>query len=420
MEKWNTKEAVQNITKVTLAALAITAPEKTEAGAAVYTQLESVSGIESGSEAFSKDVSSRVQEITMPNGVLYVGADGAPLAMVPAQMLGEQNPGKGFTEEGRVTEGYDSRWMEEAKKVAARFQPEVMADGVTARYNWKEVQNAISNPDEHMTAENVDSIQDIVFYFGDKETRDGDGLSRIEYVQEHVVLDEKIPEALQKELVKLVVGIAAQESRYNDAVKSPVGASGIFQLMPQTVDGLGEYSEYVIYKKETVTDDEGTEKEIAVPVGLNSIPLTVQVEMAGEHISNIYNELRAHVDEQVFTDVRQLYTSDEDFFAYFMAPVIINAYNTGGGRMAALIKTFMTPEKQASLQEVYGERAGYDIFEQMTDFGHASDEGLLNEYRRDSATYFEGVLAFYLMIQRDYEAHKEYEEENKNYIVAQN
>ncbi len=373
------------------------------AAAVSSTSLEAnaESGIENineGSEEFAIEVGAEKAFVEMEDGVLFFNAEGEPIAIVPASIIDGVNPGKGFSETRHVTEGYAVAW----KNVARQRVEEITGEKVAgARYNWRDIQSALKNKNEAMDLHAIHSIIDIVYYFGDKEVRGGDGLSRIEYLRKHLQFDDSIPEEIQKELGFLALGIAGEESRYRSDLKSKSGAEGVFQFMPATVAGLG-YEEYVVYKDDKAVD-------------IKPIPYTVQVEMLGKHLSNIYKELYGHLSPEQIDSLRVLFESEEDFNTFFITPVMINAYNTGSGRMAKAIKEFITPERISQLQEEYDDIVRYDIFDDLTEFAKDSDDGLLAGYKDASASYTFKVYGYAMSISEGYD---EYKQKQETYIVA--
>jgi hypothetical protein len=355
----------------------------------IEANAESIENINQGSEEFAVDVSAEKAFIEMPNGVLYLDSSGKPVAIVPATIIDGVNPGKGFLETGRVTEGYASAWKREARELAEQSSENI----ISTKYNWRDIQSALNNKNESMDSNEIHSIMDIVYYFGDKDVRDGDGLSRIEYLKEHLVFDASLPEEIQTELRFLAAGIAGEESRFRDGIKSSANAGGIFQFMPETVDGLG-YGHFVRY-------------EGGKAVALKSIPYTVQVEMLGKHLSNIYKELYGHLDTSEIDQIQQLFASEKDFNTFFLTPVMINAYNTGAGRMSKAIKEFATPDRVFEMHEKYNETVGYDLFHDLTEFAEISNKGSLSGYKIASASYTVKVFGYAKSIAEGYDAYKQ-------------
>ena len=362
-------------------------------------QAESYENINKGSEEFAVEVSVEKTFVEMPNGVLFISSEGAPVAIMRASVISGVNPGKGFSETGHVTEGYAKSWKEEARNLADQS----VSDIAQARYNWRDIQSALNNKNEQINTGEINSIMDIVYYFGDKEVRDGGGLSRIEYLTKHIVFDDEIPDTIQTELRFLVLGIAGEESRYRSDIKSSVNAGGVFQIMPKTAEGMG-YKEYVVY-------------ENGVPTDMHPMPYTTQVEMVGKHFGNIYRELTAHLADTDLQEIQQLFSSEEEYQKFFYTPCMINAYNTGADRMAKAIKEFVTPEMLVSLKDKYAEGARYDLYDDLTEFAAMSQKGALEGYQEASSTYTRKVFAYAKSINEGYESHKQ---QQNTFSVANN
>ncbi len=356
------------------------------------TQAETGENISTGSERMEIDIARERTFITMPDGVLFLDKEGRPIATVGVQMIDGINPGKGFVEGGSgVTEGYSLAWREAAREYANLEHPD-LPEIAGSRYNWVELQNALTNGEESMSIEDINSIIDIVYHFADKDVIKGGGLSRIEYLQQNLNFNDSIPETIRDRLVFFTPGIAAVESRFNDDVTSPVNASGIFQFMPETVAGLG-YEEFVIYKNDR-------------PYELKPIPFTIQVDMVEKHFENILNELHKHIDVSTTEKIRWLFGSEEDFQKMFWTPIMINSYQTGSARMADAVNQFVASDRLWELYNIYDGNAGYDIFHEVTQFAEQSDDGLLARYGTSSSAYFEQVAAYARLILERYMANQ--------------
>lgn len=317
---------------------------------------------------------------TMGNEVMFVDKDGVEVGKVAVEVIDGELPGKGFPEHGYVTDGYAKDWLEAAKAQVAQAKG-VSVDTLVPRTNWDMLQKAAANPKETMTREDTESIADIARYFGEKPVRGGDGLSRIEYVREQVTFGGNLAETsagFQTALRRLLPGLCAVESGFNDAVTSSAGARGIFQFMPNT------------WHK-----DLGREAfKVDVPV-----PLVEQVAAAGELFSKMYNRIRYWSHEEpnwqgrnFLEDIKQLFPSQEAFEEQFLLPCLVNAYNVGEKGMGEVIQAFAQSAEFHSLQqEGVG---GHDVFQVMTEFGFASDHPDLDDYGPEASTYVQKIYAF--------------------------
>ncbi|MEK9174048.1 MAG: lytic transglycosylase domain-containing protein, partial [Patescibacteria group bacterium] len=221
---------------------------------------------------------------------------------------------------------------------------------------------------------------DIVKEMGDK-TVVADSRSRIEYLrQEGMKKAEGIPAGARDEIQFVLPGLAAQESKYVNDVVSSTGARGIMQFMSGTwarVDG-GEIDDVLSF--------------------------TDQVAAASKLFSGKYDYLQNDKDDNVRQEFkliqREFFGGDAEAFEhYFLAPVLINSYNSGEGRLAKCIRLFVeTYPTAASLKKAIGEYPkgfGYDAYLLMTKLcstvvgkdedGHSIRR--IRGYGRDSSQY---------------------------------
>jgi hypothetical protein len=222
----------------------------------------------------------------------------------------------------------------------------------------------------------ADTYLDIVQAMGGKEVV-GDSRTRIQYLREEgMKLATGIPAGAYNEIAFVLPGLAAQESKYvNDSVSS-VGARGIMQFMPdtwETVDG-GDIDDIASFKD--------------------------QVSATGKLFAMKYEYLKDHTGDHFEKIKSEFFEGDAQAFEhYFLAPILINSYNSGEGRLAKCIKLFVeTYPTKASLAHAIGEYSdgyGYDVYLLMTKLCStvvAKDEKgksirRIRGYGRDSSQY---------------------------------
>ncbi len=210
---------------------------------------------------------------------------------------------------------------------------------------------------------------EIVEHFANKPVVGAEAFTRAEYVRENVVFDDDVPEIVQTELRRLLPGLCAQESGFDNSVTSRVGARGIFQFMPTTWSGNG--------------DDPGLGMD---PEQIHS--LRAQVEAAGRYFSMIYRRLQAHIGAENWQLVRSWFSSDEAFEQYLVVPLMVNAYNAGSRRMADVVNTFI-----AAHGEVTAAPDSLALYFAIADFGRSQSEGVLAAYDVAAQQYFARVAA---------------------------
>jgi hypothetical protein len=79
----------------------------------------------------------------------------------------------------------------------------------------------------------IQSYKDIIAYFADKPVVGAEEYTRLEYVRENMEFDDNLPPVIVKELQRIVPGLCAQESKFNNGLTSAAGAKGIFHLCPR-------------------------------------------------------------------------------------------------------------------------------------------------------------------------------------------
>jgi len=239
---------------------------------------------------------------------------------------------------------------------------------------------ALREDDEPVLIEKIKSgeittVEGIVRYFADKPVVGAEDYSRLEYVYEKIEFPDYIPQRVQEELRRLVPGLAAQESKFNNGLTSSAGAKGIFQFMPATWSGVDETNPGLGMKPEEI------------------ISLKKQVEGAGQHFGNIYRELHSAIHDETQATVRSWYESEEAYEAYFLAPLMVTAYNVGGSRMAEAVEAFVAAHP--SLTDAPDNLA---TFFALTDFAKESKAGRLAEFDTAGASYYpkvEGAAAVF-------------------------
>jgi|GEM_PF-5405105 len=327
------------------------------------------------SENLLKAVEQHRQFISMNDGVLFTDSEGKVVASLDVTIIDGINPGRGFTETGHVSEGYDSAWRDTALEVVERTTG-VPADSLGTSFNWLELQSAAADMGSH-----PNSVIEVVEHYSSEVLENGQ--TKLEYLQDHLeIVNEAMPETLRAAVRTLALGIPGEETRFKPDVVSPVGATTTFQFMHATWEGLG-YPPF-----ETFPNGEP--------------PYELTVEAFGRYLGVIYNELMNEETSASLERVTALFSSEEAFHEQFLAVVIVNAYNAGPGTMRAAINAFVESD-EFRLLESDVEVAGYDVFYTLSRYAHQNNEGALAYYKDDAMNYPTKVIAYSTYVQPESE-----------------
>lgn len=211
---------------------------------------------------------------------------------------------------------------------------------------------------------------EVIKEHADKPVIGAEGHTRMQYVQEEIKFakwnektGEGVPPAVENELRRILPGLCAQESRFDNGLISNTGAKGILQFMPETwAEYGGKPGEHTSLKK--------------------------QVEIAGLHFSKIYKQVIHHVGDESLQKLRSRYSSEQSFQRDLIVPLMINSYNTGSSRMAEAVKFYLarTPAKKIP--------TGKELYVAIADYAKSSREGEhLSGYKEHSREYVPRIYA---------------------------
>ncbi len=105
-------------------------------------------------------------------------------------------------------------------------------------------------------------------------------------------------------------------------------------------------------------------------------------------------EEESYGGRNLLEEVKALLASQEDFERYFLTPLLVNAYNTGEKGIGVVVQAFVLSGGLAQFTAAGERRAGYDVFQAMTEFGAASDHPELDDYGPEASTYVQRAYAF--------------------------
>ncbi len=220
----------------------------------------------------------------------------------------------------------------------------------------------------------VKSYIDIVNHYALRKTPETGGLSIREYIENNIqfrafdpVSGEGVPPLVAAELRRIIPGLCAQESNFNNESVSKSGARGIFQFMPAT---WGDYD----------PNEEG------IVEGVKS--LEKQVRNAGEFFSDLYIQVQHHAGKETIEKLKTLY-GDEVLERDILVPLMINAYNAGGALMGEALRLYVERTDVANRIP-----PGKDLFIEIANFAHESDEGkYLDRYGDEARQYVTRIYA---------------------------
>lgn len=280
---------------------------------------------------------------------------------------------------GITTEGIAGEWLNEMRRRIRQENPHLTDIGVlTVDNNFRAALNETDEPAlvaQIVTGEVV-TFKDIVDYFASKPVVGAEEYSRMEYLTKFIVFESwneeemsGVPLEAVVELRKLVVGLCAQESGFNNDLTSSAGAKGIFQFMPVTwEENGGQPEEISSFKK--------------------------QVEIAGKYLSTIYRQVQHHAGEKAMEILKKLHDK-ETLARDVLAPLAINSYNAGASRVGeAVEKYFSVPENIAK------KLIGKDLFLDIAEFARKSEDGLLSSYGDDAREYVTRIYANAIVLEK--------------------
>lgn len=273
---------------------------------------------------------------------------------------------------GLLVGGFMPAWLDTVQEMVQDMHPEQsiartlhVAGDFEAAYALEgepELQAAIERGE-------VTQLVDIVNYFAEKPTQGHEELTRLEYVTHAIEFTEwdpetndGVPPVVEAELRRLLPGLCAQESKFNAAVTSAVGARGIFQFMPSTWEQYG-----------------GSEE------GYGS--LTEQVAVAGRFISDLYQDVQHYIGESGMQTLAARCGDRTLLERDVLVPLVVNAYNAGARRVGEGVKHFLDTQDTTDLP------VGPDMFLVLADHMRESDEGVMDRYGTHAREYVPRIYA---------------------------
>lgn len=277
------------------------------------------------------------------------------------------SPGK-LNDLGLPIAGVDKEWLAHAREMQQAKYPDrriARHRDVIGDFNVLSVSEEEPGLAAAIKRGEITDYKGIVEYYANKETIGGGGLSRIEYVQKEVEFNKEVlPEVVATELTKVMPGLCAQESKFNNGLISRSGARGIFQIMPQYWEHHGgQLAEFSSLKR--------------------------QVDIVGEYFVDLYRQLKAKVGTEQFSELRSRFADEESFQRDLIVPLLVNSYNAGASRVGEGVKQYCERVPLGRMPE------GKDLFLAMADYSYRAKSGTyLAGYSTEAREYVSKVYAW--------------------------
>lgn len=283
--------------------------------------------------------------------------------------LGKLNAA-GIPEKGIVTE-----WMDYVQVMQQKKYPDRKIAGRYSSVN--DFNRAYKLSDEPNLEKDIERgdicrLVDIFQYYGDK-TVAGEGKSCRDYILENVNLEGGVlPDVIANEVKRIVLGLCAQESWFNNDVSSRKNAKGIFQFMPDTAQSFANDLDQFY----------------------SSIPQ--QVAAFNQFIPTLFKEVKYHIEEDAFSGLKDRFEGEDSFYLDLLTPLIISSYNAGSARVGEAARLYyMDEQARLARGEIVDDQLprGKELFLAIVDFAKASKDASLVKYGDESREYVLQVYA---------------------------
>jgi hypothetical protein len=205
----------------------------------------------------------------------------------------------------------------------------------------------------------------------------------------------QLPPRVEDEFAPYLIGIAAEESRFDANKTSKAGAVGILQTMPATFEGY--------WGEELLASRDPRNLIDQLPASIN-------------HIETSYLELQENLDIEL-AHITEFYFDGNraSMEKYFLIPLMINSYNAGQQRMIDVVRwffeTYPDPESVAELLGQDELLSGYDLFFVMTH--QCAKEKAVDRFGPEASVYVGKVMGWETAV-------KDFENKQKKILLASN
>lgn len=273
------------------------------------------------------------------------------------------SPGN-LDDNGFIKDGIPGEWLNHVRQKLQLKYDRPAVKQLFPNPDLKAAYTRIDEPELRTGIEkgSINNYLDTVNYFANKLVIGSEEYTREQYVENLVEFDDDVPVSLQMELRKILPGLCAQESKFNNGLVSKANARGIFQIKPATWQ---DYNSNLDEMKS----------------------LKAQVKVAGEHFSDLYRWLNNDnfVGKDTLNKLKGKFSSEEDFNKNLMIPLMINSYNTGIGTMTKVVKTYA--ENKAVSEMPTGDKLFLDII------SFAIDSKAVPAYGKEAREYVPRIYA---------------------------
>ena len=288
--------------------------------------------------------------------------------------------------EGAGPAGIPGAWIKEQKAYIGQ-QLNISTSDINMLHVYQDLNRT---KDEHMNS-GVESVYNNATTPLESDPDGRDALTIIRTEANFI----NLPQRVEEEFTPYLIGIAAEESRFDANKTSKSGAIGTLQTMPTTFEG---------YKKEHNLPN------------LNPLNLSDQLPASMQHIEISYLELTENLDNELKYITNVYFDGNTaSMEKYFLVPLMINSYNAGQARMIEVVQWFLNtypePESTADLIEQDEQLLGYDLFFAM--IYECAKEKAVNGFRLESSRYVPGVIGWE-------KAFNEHEKKQQELQVASN
>ncbi|MCU0678019.1 MAG: transglycosylase SLT domain-containing protein [Candidatus Pacebacteria bacterium] len=324
------------------------------------------------SPVFDEVLKARVIEMSelSRDQVLFVDQFGRPLS----NGIKKVTKAAGYTPEemtwrykGGKAVGITPTWTKMQKALLAK-ETGVSVDDMQMRHVYKDLVK-----DEYQSFEN--KVELALHYAGQLALGDNRERTVIEVLEEDVTLTG-LSEPIRTWMKEQIIGIAAEESRFDPEKTSPADAKGVLQTMPDTEAG---------YRTKHKLES------------LDPKNLIEQVKVAQMHIESTYEYFERNLSTELQYIEKAFFGNDTPSFEkYFLMPLMINAYNAGQARMGEVVRWFVAQctdiESVLALGFESNFPQGYDVFYAMTH--QCAQQKGVSRYGDDARAYVEKVMAW--------------------------
>lgn len=365
-EQLTRREALKRLSYAAVGAVTVVGGVKVMESVVEYN--EEQEAMRQRSDEFLAEVSGYEAQVALRfDEVLFVDQTGAPVATVEVEDFIIQRDGKPYLlspgardEYGILTEEIPGEWLDHVRTLLKEKYPDMIVDeesdvprALTVHGQFAAALNDPDEPDlaDKIRAGKVTTYKEIVEYFSEKPVVGEEYLTRSDYVESQIQfrtweeVEGKmvgVHPAAQDELRRLVVGLCAQESNFNNGLVSASDARGIFQILLE------------VWEKDYELAEEDFKS------------LDKQIEVAGKHLSHMYARMQDKAGALAMQQLRTLHGDEEILQVEVLVPLTLNSYNAGPDRVGEAVRRYYEAAVNRAKQ-----LTGRDLFLDIADFAYS-------------------------------------------------